>query len=30
LPEEFAKFASDKFREIQSAYEVIKKEKGIK
>jgi DnaJ like chaperone protein len=30
LPEEFAKFASDKFREIQSAYEEIKKEKGIK
>ncbi|MEA1945906.1 MAG: TerB family tellurite resistance protein [Thermodesulfobacteriota bacterium] len=30
LPEEFAKFASDKFREIQSAYEVIKKEKGIR
>ncbi|RZB37009.1 MAG: DnaJ like chaperone protein [Desulfobacteraceae bacterium Eth-SRB2] len=30
LPEEFGKFASDKFREIQSAYEEIKKEKGIK
>lgn len=30
LPEEFAKFASDKFREIQSAYEVIKKEKAIR
>jgi DnaJ like chaperone protein len=30
LPEEFTKFANDKFREIQGAYEVIKKEKGIK
>ena len=30
LPEEFAKFASDKFREIHSAYEMIKKEKGIR
>ena len=30
LPEEFTKFANDKFREIQGAYEVIKKENGIK
>jgi len=30
LPEEFTKFANDKFREIQEAYEVIKKEKGIR
>ena len=30
LPDEFIKFANDKFREIQGAYEVIKKEKGIK
>ena len=29
LPEEFTKFANDKFREIQGAYEVIKKEKRI-
>jgi DnaJ like chaperone protein len=29
LPEEFTKFANDKFREIKEAYEVIKKEKGI-
>jgi DnaJ like chaperone protein len=29
LPEEFTKFANDKFREIQEAYEVIKKERGI-
>lgn len=27
LPEEFMKFANDKFREIQEAYEVIKKER---
>lgn len=27
LPEEFTKFANDKFREIQGAYEVIKKER---
>jgi len=30
LPEEFTKFANDKFREIQEAYEVVKKERGIK
>ncbi|MDL1967537.1 MAG: co-chaperone DjlA [Deltaproteobacteria bacterium] len=30
LPDEFIKFANDKFREIQGAYEVIKKEKEIK
>ncbi len=30
LPDEFIKFANDKFREIHEAYEVIKKEKGIK
>ena len=30
LPEEFIKFANDKFREVQEAYEAIKKEKGIK
>lgn len=30
LPEEFTKFANDKFREIQEAYEVIKKEKDIR
>ena len=29
LPEEFTKFASDKFREIQDAYEHIKKERGM-
>ena len=29
LPEEFTKFANDKFREIKEAYEVIKKERGI-
>lgn len=29
LPEEFTKFANDKFREIQEAYETIKKERGI-
>ena len=29
LPEEFTKFASDKFREIQEAYEHIKKERGL-
>jgi DnaJ like chaperone protein len=29
LPEEFTKFANDKFREIQEAYEIIKKEKMI-
>ena len=30
LPEEFTKFANDKFREIQEAYETIKKERNIK
>lgn len=30
LPEEFSKFASDKFREIQEAYEIVKKERGLK
>ncbi|MCP3951870.1 MAG: DnaJ domain-containing protein, partial [Desulfobacterales bacterium] len=30
LPEEFTKFAAEKFREIQEAYETIKKERGIK
>ncbi|UCH22814.1 MAG: co-chaperone DjlA [Deltaproteobacteria bacterium] len=30
LPEEFNQFAHDKFREIQEAYEIIKKERGIK
>ncbi len=30
LPEEFIKFANDKFREIQESYDIIKKEKGIK
>ncbi|MGD9971559.1 MAG: TerB family tellurite resistance protein [Desulfatirhabdiaceae bacterium] len=29
LPEEFVKFANDKFKEIQEAYDAIKKEKGI-
>lgn len=29
LPEEFNKFAHDKFREIQEAYDVIKKERGM-
>jgi DnaJ like chaperone protein len=29
LPEEFIKFAEDKFREIHEAYEAIKKERGI-
>ena len=29
LPEEFTKFAEDKFREIQEAYEMIKKERGL-
>ncbi|MDR1894467.1 MAG: TerB family tellurite resistance protein [Spirochaetales bacterium] len=29
LPEEFAKMAADKFREIQSAYEEIRKERGF-
>ncbi|MBF0233703.1 MAG: co-chaperone DjlA [Desulfamplus sp.] len=30
LPEEFSKFAADKFREIQEAYDNIKKERSIK
>jgi len=29
LPEEFTKFAEDKFREIQEAYEKIRKERGL-
>ncbi|MCD6584933.1 MAG: TerB family tellurite resistance protein [Desulfobacteraceae bacterium] len=29
LPEEFTIFANDKFREIQEAYEMVKKERGI-
>jgi DnaJ-domain-containing protein 1 len=29
LPEEFVTFAHDKFREIQEAYEMVKKERGI-
>lgn len=29
LPEEFVKFANDKFKEIQEAYEAIKKERGL-
>ena len=29
LPDEFTKFANDKFREIQEAYETIKKERKI-
>jgi len=29
LPEEFIKFANDKFSEIQEAYDIIKKERGI-
>ncbi len=29
LPEEFVKFASDKFREIQEAYDAIRRERGI-
>ena len=30
LPEEFTRFASEKFQEIQAAYEDIKKERGLK
>ena len=30
LPEEFTKFAQEKFREIQNAYDEIKKERGVK
>jgi DnaJ like chaperone protein len=29
LPEEFNQLAHDKFREIQEAYEIVKKERGI-
>ena len=29
LPEEFTKFANDKFREIQEAYDTVKQERGI-
>ena len=29
LPEEFVQLASDKFREIQEAYDAIKKERGM-
>ncbi len=29
LPEEFIKFANDKFKEIQEAYDIIKKERGL-
>ncbi|MCX5883318.1 MAG: TerB family tellurite resistance protein [Deltaproteobacteria bacterium] len=29
LPDEFIKFANDKFKEIQEAYEAVKKERGI-
>jgi len=29
LPEEFIKFANDKFREIQEAYDAVKKERGL-
>lgn len=29
LPEEFVTFAHDKFREIQEAYEMVKKERGL-
>ncbi len=30
LPEEFGQVATDKFRDIQEAYEAISKERGIK
>jgi DnaJ like chaperone protein len=30
LPEEFTKFATDKFRAIQEAYDALKKERNIK
>ena len=30
LPEEFVKFANDKFKEIQEAYEQIRRERGLK
>jgi DnaJ like chaperone protein len=29
LPEEFTRFAQDKFREIQDAYEMIKKDRNL-
>jgi DnaJ like chaperone protein len=29
LPEEFTNFANDKFREIQEAYEMVKKDRGL-
>lgn len=29
LPEEFIKFANDKFKEIQEAYDAVKKERGL-
>ena len=29
LPEEFIKFANDKFREIQEAYDAVRKERGL-
>jgi DnaJ like chaperone protein len=29
LPEEFNKFAAEKFREIQEAYEIVKKDRGM-
>jgi DnaJ like chaperone protein len=29
LPDEFVTFANDKFREIQEAYETVKKERGL-
>ena len=29
LPEEFVKFANDKFREVQQAYETVRKERGF-
>ena len=29
LPEEFSKFAQEKFREIQEAYDAVKKERGL-
>lgn len=29
LPDEFVKFANDKFKEIQEAYEAVKKERGM-
>jgi DnaJ like chaperone protein len=29
LPEEFTKFANEKFREIQEAYEAVRQERGF-